>query len=281
MPSSMNLLRDSQINGMIAPVSVVIPCFRCAQTIGRAIQSVVAQTVLPEEMILVDDCSDDDTLDVLERFQMEYGREWVKVFSLERNSGPSTARNLGWNWAKSDYIAFLDADDAWHPEKIEIQYAWMKSHRDAQITGHLCLVVLEGESPPPVLRQREVRKVTSRRLLLSNQYSTPTVMLRRDLPFRFHETQRYSEDYLLWSRIVLAGNPAYFLEMPLAYLFKARFGASGLSAELWAMEKGELASYRQLREQGLIWRGEYYFLIFYSLTKYLVRWFRTKITGAR
>jgi glycosyltransferase involved in cell wall biosynthesis len=260
---------------MNASVSVVIPCFRCAQTIGRALKSVAGQTVLPREVILVDDASDDGTLDVLRQNQAEYGREWIKIIVLEHNSGPSSARNAGWKMATSDYVAFLDADDAWRPEKIEIQYNWMKSHPAAQITGHFCLVLPEGGIPPSLPGQWDARRVNARRLLLSNQYSTPTVMLRRDLPFRFPETQRYAEDYLLWMRIVLASNPAYFINIPLTFLFKARYGAGGLSADLWAMEKGELSNYRQLRRERLIANGTYRFLSFYSLAKYLYRWIKT------
>ena len=260
---------------MNAPVSVIIPCFRSAHTIGRAIESVARQTVRPREVILVEDASNDDTLDVLHQCQVEYGQNWIKVFELERNSGPGTARNLGWDNAGSEYIAFLDADDTWHPEKIEIQYNWMKSHPEAQITGHPCIVLRKGGAPPPLPKQWEAHQVLSRRLLLSNQFSTPTAMLRRELPIRFPAAKRYAEDYLLWLHMALAGNSIYFITLPLTFLFKTRYGAGGLSGRLWEMEKGELSNYRQLRREQLISTGSCGFLVLYSFTKYLARWMRT------
>lgn len=257
-------------------ISVIIPCFRCARIIGRAIQSVAAQTVIPREVILVDDASDDGTLDVLRQFQIQYGQDWIRILRLENNTGPATARNIAWDNAISDYVAFLDADDTWHPKKIEIQYNWMKNNPEAKISGHLCLVLPEGGVPPPIPKQWAVRRVNLRKLLFSNPYSTPTVMLRQDLPFRFLDKQRFSEDYLLWSRIILTGNPAYLLDIPMAFLFKARYGAMGLSANLWNMEKGELFNYRQLRQERLISAAYYPLLTFCSLSKYAYRRMRIK-----
>ncbi len=106
----------------MAPVSVVVPCFRCAPTVGRAVESVMRQTEPVQEIILVDDCSDDGTGAMLHDIAQRAGDGRVRVLALARNSGPATARNAGWNAAVGDYVAFLDADDAWHPRKIEFQY---------------------------------------------------------------------------------------------------------------------------------------------------------------
>ncbi len=254
--------------GMSVPVSAIIPCFRSAHTVGRAIESVARQTARPREVILVDDASGDDTLNALRRYQAQYGQDWIKIFILERNTGPAAARNLAWNNAESEFIAFLDADDAWHPEKIEIQYNWMKSHPEAQITGHPCTVLSKAQTPPPLPKQWGVHPVLSRKLLLSNRFSTPTAMLRRELPVRFPAAQRYSEDYLLWLRLALAGNSIYFITLPLTFLFKTRYGASGLSGRLWDMEKGELSNYLQLQQGqidlGLVMRLPG-FILFYEV----------------
>ncbi|MHB1099234.1 MAG: glycosyltransferase family 2 protein, partial [Burkholderiales bacterium] len=107
------------------PVSVIIPCYRCAETIARAVDSVLKQTLPPEEILLVEDCSGDDgnTLAVLHSLQQN--NPFIRVIPLAKNGGPAAARNAGWDAAKQPYIAFLDADDAWHPKKLEIQYSWM------------------------------------------------------------------------------------------------------------------------------------------------------------
>ena len=256
---------------MNVPVSAIIPCFRSADTVGRAIESVARQTARPGEVILVEDGSGDDTLNALRRYQAKYGQDWIRIFVLERNSGPAAARNIAWDNAKYEYIAFLDADDAWHPEKMEIQYNWMKSHPEAQITGHPCIVLPKGEDPPTLPKQWGVRRVVPGTLLRSNQFSTPTAMLRRELSIRFPATQRFSEDYLLWLRMALAGHSIYFMTIPLTFLFKTRYGASGLSGRLWDMEKGELSNYLQLHRGEMISAWSCGFLVLYSLAKYLAR----------
>ena len=138
---------------MNASVSVIIPCFRCSLTIRRAVQSIVSQTLIPVEVILVDDGSGDGTLDVLHDLQREHGADWIKVFTNEKNCGPSTARNVAWASAVSDFVAFLDADDSWHPRKIEIQYNWMINNPSVLFTAHLSHVLEEGKGIPALPAQ--------------------------------------------------------------------------------------------------------------------------------
>ncbi len=101
-------------------VSVIIPAYNSASTIIRALQSVVAQTLAPLEIIVVDDASTDTTRDLVTTFASSSSFP-VRVLTQTTNSGPSAARNAGWDTAVGDYIAFLDADDQWHPRKIELQ----------------------------------------------------------------------------------------------------------------------------------------------------------------
>src|SRR5438309_8195778 len=110
-----------------APVSVIIPCYRCAATIERAMLSVAEQSVRPAEAILIDDASGDNTFAVMEKIRNKYG-DWIRIVALPMNQGAAAARNAGWHAATQPYIAFLDADDAWHPRKIEIQYGYMQQH---------------------------------------------------------------------------------------------------------------------------------------------------------
>ena len=254
-----------------APVSVVIPCFHCSDTLERAVLSVVGQTLQPKELILVDDASGDGTVATARKLREECGREWIRILELSSNKGPAAARNVGWEQANEDYVAFLDADDSWHPRKLEIQYAWMEAHSNVALTGHPCLHVRQSAPAPHVTEVSGARPISSRRMLLSNPFSTPSVMLLRSIPYRFDADQRRSEDYFLWLEIVLNGYPAWRLETPLAYLHKAPFGVSGLSAQLWAMEKGELTTYLKLHRQGLINLFSFSGLALYSLVKYFNR----------
>ena len=259
------------ISGLVtsAPVSVIIPCFRCASTIERALISVAQQSYRPAEIILVDDASGDGTLDKLRELQRHYGSAWLHVIELPQNGGPAAARNAAWDASTQPYLAFLDADDSWHPQKLELQLAYMLAHPDVVITGH-GWTSANGKahavsSHPPVYH------VTYKKMLFSNRLLTPTVMLKRCLPFRFGAWQRRSEDYLLWLGILASGRQGRFIGAELAYLYKAPYGEGGLSGRLWEMEKGELSTYRYLYQTRLLSLAGFLGVGSFSLLKYLKR----------
>lgn len=254
-----------------APVTVVIPCYRCRDTIGRAVASVAAQTWRPAELIVVDDASCDDTPKVLQALQSSYGRDWIKIVFRQDNGGPGAARNSGWDTATQPYVAFLDADDAWHPRKIEIQLKYMLVHPEVAITGHRSRWLREGESLPPLPEHYAFKPISRWQMLMSNRWSTPSVMLKKNIGFRFEPGKRRSEDYLLWLRIICSGYKAMFIGLDLAYLYKAPYGAGGMSRQLWAMERGELDTYRRLRNEQLISWPSFLALSVFSMVKHMRR----------
>ncbi len=253
------------------PASVIVPCYRCAATIERAIDSVASQTARPAEVILVDDASGDDTLAALLRLQQRYGFDWIKVIEKEDNGGPSVARNAGWDVASQTYIAFLDADDSWHPRKIELQYGWMAAHPEVALTGHAVMVLRTNTKKPEVLDTLAVSPVSAKQLLLANRFPTASVMCKRQLPLRFDPYKRYSEDYLLWLTLIHRKYVAYRSDAVLAYFHKAPFGEGGLSGQLWAMECGELDTYRKLYNDKLLSALSLAAISTYSLIKFARR----------
>ena len=254
-----------------ASVSVVIPCYRCSGTIRRAVESVARQTFRPKEVFLVEDASPDDTLSVLDEIRSSYPVGWIKVIPLSHNGGPSAARNIGWEASCQPYIAFLDADDSWHPSKIELQYSWMEAHPEVSLTGHPALCV--SERVPYVLPKLllEARELKFGRMLFSNRFSTPTVMLRSSIQDRFDESKRYAEDFQLWLTIAAKGHSCWLIDVQLAFLHKARYGESGLSSSMWKMEKGELEMYISLAREGLIPFSWLLGLVPYSSLKFFRR----------
>jgi glycosyltransferase involved in cell wall biosynthesis len=236
----------------LAPVSVVIPCYRCQETVRRSADSVARQTWRPAELILVDDGSEDASVDVLRALEKECGRNWLKVVLLAENHGAADARNAGWDVASQPFVCFLDADDAWHPRKVEIQLRYMLSHPEVSISGHRSRWIQEGEALRVLPESYLVTPLPRWRILLSNPFSTGTAMLRRELPFRFKAGKRYSEDYLLWSEIICSGRKAVLIDLELLYLHKAPYGAGGLSGKLWSMERGELETYWSLHAGKLL-----------------------------
>jgi len=257
-----------------AEVSVIIPCYRCTETIERAVLSVAKQTLRPVEVILIDDCSGDDTLELLMRIQHDYTKGWIKVITQRANQGPGSARNAGWDVATQPYIAFLDSDDAWHPQKIEIQWLWMVAHPGVALTGHASKVISSdqeaADNPIPNCRA-QFYPISKHQHLLLNRFPTCSVMLKRNLSYRFIEGKRASEDFLLWCEIILDGYPAWRCDLPLAFLFKAEYGEQGLSGNLWMMEKGQLDSYSRLYVNKRLDFSSFCMLYAYSIAKYVRR----------
>jgi glycosyltransferase involved in cell wall biosynthesis len=267
----MNAGRPGTDPGRPVPVTAVVPCYRCAATVRRAVASIAAQVSRPAQVILVDDCSKDDTLDALRDLQGTFGENWVTVVALNENRGTGSARNAGWNAASGDYVAFLDADDAWHPRKLEIQYAFMRSRPDIALSGHAHARIAEGASLDRPLANSGHRMISLAQLLLSNRFVTPSAMVRRDIAHRFREGARHMEDHLLWLEIASSGLPVARLNEALAFVYKPSFGASGLSANLAGMEKAELGNYRLLKESGAISAAAMWALQGYSLAKFARR----------
>lgn len=230
--------------------------------------------MLPHEVILVEDASPDGgkTLAILRHLASEYADAFeVKIIALTENGGAGSARNRGWEAAGQPYIAFLDADDAWHPQKIEIQYGWMSKHPEIALAGHAFVHALHQGEWPRLAPVTIAWRVSRTGALRSNPFSTRSVMLKGDLPFRFREGKRYAEDYLLWLEVILSGMPVAYIDQPMAATFKADYGASGLSSHLWAMEKGELDAFWTVYRSGGIGIVSALGCSTFSLVKYLRR----------
>lgn len=242
-----------------APVSVVVPCFRCAATIDDAVASIAAQTLRPAEVLLVDDGSGDGTAEALHRVASIYGEDWVKVIELPANGGPSLARNTAWERARQPYIAFLDADDSWGPRKLEVQMAALEADPAIVLVAHGMLIRPRGTPVPALQSPVQVRIVGRRTLLMRNPFPTASVVLRRDLPFRFDEGFRCSEDYLLWSQIVFSGYRCAKIDQVLAIWNRREHGEVGLSDDFFAIQRGRRELRRKLLREGLLGRHEYVF----------------------
>jgi O-antigen/teichoic acid export membrane protein/glycosyltransferase involved in cell wall biosynthesis len=257
----------------VAPVSVIVPCHRSVATLERAVASVYAQTWRPAELILVDDASPDDTLACIDSLRSKYGDEWIRVIALPRNGGPGVARNIGWFFATQRFVAFLDADDTWHPDKIARQCGWMEAYPEAAITGHPVQQLAEGAAlRADHAEHRAPVPVSRRAILFSNRFTPSSVMVRADVVARFDERKRHAEDYFMLLQLVLVERGgAYLFDMPLSHVYKAQFGAGGLSGQLWKIQQGEQHNYRHFRRVGAIGRVEWCVYAVLSFAKYLRR----------
>ncbi|MCD7737116.1 MAG: exopolysaccharide biosynthesis polyprenyl glycosylphosphotransferase [Lachnospiraceae bacterium] len=214
-------------------VSVIIPAYRCAHTIRRAIDSALAQEV-PVEILVLDDCSPDNLHSVMRKYRRT-GQ--VHYYKNEKSLGAAGTRNRGVQMAKGKYIAFLDADDWWEERKLKKQLALLEA--DTSVVGAtgyesaapvLCatgreLITPEGKPTGHVIPVCE--RITYRRLLLHNCINCSSVVVRADVAREFPmEYEDSHEDYITWLRILKKYGCAVAVNEP---LLKYRLSASGKS----------------------------------------------------
>jgi len=260
-------------------VSVIIPAYNSASTIIRALQSVIAQTLAPLEIIVVDDASTDTTRDLVTSFASSSSIP-VRVLSQTTNSGPSAARNAGWEAATGDFIAFLDADDQWHPHKIELQFPVMQSQPKVTMSchgHHFSSSTIWADIPA----NSKATPISFRKFLIRNRCATPTVMLKRAIPERFDARKRFAEDYLLWMQITAAHGPALRLEAQLAHCSNPGYGGSGQSGQLLKMELSEIVGFVTLRKSKAIGFCTLGLVVIWSWIKFGIRLFDSKVMKIR
>ena len=227
----------------IASVSVIIPCFCCSETIEKTIESVLNQTLLPKEIIIINDGSRDagKTKEKLDAIKNNIYINFKKIIliniDLKKNYGPSYARNKGWNLSTQNYIAFLDSDDLWDKNKIKLQYNWMENHKEVCFTGHKSDYNLNFTKNN--IRFFNFKNITINQLLFKNYFPTRTVMIKRKVNFRFDENKRFGEDFDLWLRIS-EKYALIFLDIILSYSLRPDFSKGGLSNKLLKMQKSEV-----------------------------------------
>lgn len=257
------------------PVTVIVPCWRCADTIAQTIGSILQQTARPAEIILVDDASGDDGR-TRAALQAQASRAdavtAIRLLFLDRNAGPGEARNAAWALATQPYIAFIDADDVWHPAKLELQFAWMQSRPQVALCGHGSTLLPHGPLPRPPGTLPAYR-VTLGQNLVSNRFLTRTVMLRREVQARFapRELVSHSEDLFLWMQLLGSGCECWRIEATLAYSLRPDGAPGSYSAALWRHECNELKVLRYMRNTGVLKVGAWAAGSAWSLLKYCRR----------
>jgi len=251
-------------------ISVIIPAYNAEKTIRRTLNSVENQTMLPKEVIVIDDCSIDQTNAIIREY-MNTSKLNIRHEIQAANAGAGSARNAGWLVASEKYVAFLDADDMWHPKKLEIQFNAMENSDDCSMSCHYRNVT-DLENWSEVQFDASVQRLfTFKDFLVRNRCATPSVMVKRDITARFHPGKRYAEDYLLWLQIAALYGPVLFIDLPLAHCSNPIYGGPGLSGNLKQMHKGESSALLQLKKEGLISLSAYVRYAIWWNSKYIFR----------
>jgi glycosyltransferase involved in cell wall biosynthesis len=189
-------------------VSVVIPAYNAAALLPRAIASVAAQTMRDLEVLLVDDASTDGSAEAAEALLRGYGLAHA-VLRQAANGGPAVARNAGVAAARGDYVAFLDADDVWMPEKLALQVALLDAHPNVTLCGcQADWVDSSGAFVAPLFEDLPALLPDGWKRLLWHCYvATPCAVVRRaDLGTQpFDPELRVGEDRDLWIKLATNG----------------------------------------------------------------------------
>lgn len=179
--------------------SVVIPAHNCEKYIKMTLDSVLNQTLKNIEVIVVDDCSTDSTNSIVAEYAKKDER--VKLFKNEENLKVSKTRNFGIGQAKADWIALVDSDDAWNPNKLEKQFAKIEEKN-----AKLCFTGVEfiGEDSKPLNRTFSVpEKVNFKELLKQNVITCSSVVIKKDLLLKYPMyADQIHEDFVTWLKIL-------------------------------------------------------------------------------
>jgi glycosyltransferase involved in cell wall biosynthesis len=226
-------------------VSVIIPTHNRAWAIREAIDSVLAQNYTDSELIVVDDGSTDNTYQIL----LEYGNRITVIW--QPNQGVSAARNRGIKEASGKFIAFLDSDDRWLPEKLTHQVDFFKSHPAALICQTEEIWIRNGVRVNPKNRHKKPSGSIFEPSLHLCLVSPSAVMMKREIFDRvglFDETLPACEDYDLWLRIACR-YPVYLID---AQLIIKTGGHSDQLSRMPALDQYRIQSLLNLMESGAL-----------------------------
>lgn len=193
-------------------VSIITPAYNAAAYIAETIESVLVQTHTNWEMLIVNDCSKDNTAEIVQSYAAKDKR--IKLINLKQNSGAAAARNTAIKNTKGRYIAFLDSDDLWKKEKLQKQIEFMQQNGYAfTCTSYEHF----KETKENIQHQVQIPKsLNYNQALKGNQIGCLTVMLDRKQIQNIHFTTQKHEDYILWLNILKHGITAYGIQESLA-----------------------------------------------------------------
>lgn len=195
-------------------VSIIMPSYNTANYIAESIESVLAQTYANWELLIVDDCSTDDTDKVVSKF---LGDTRIRYIKNDVNSGAAISRNRALREANGKWIAFLDSDDLWLPEKLEKQISFMESN-DYHFSYTDYMIQLNGEWLPYIYTGPKV--VTRRKMYDYCYFSTITVIYDREkIGLIQIKNLRKNNDYAMWLQAIEKSNCYRFSEC-LSYYIK-------------------------------------------------------------
>ncbi|MBS9767326.1 MAG: glycosyltransferase family 2 protein [Flavobacteriaceae bacterium] len=222
-------------------VSIIMPLYNCEKYIAETINSVLLQTYTNWELLIVDDCSADNSVEIVKKFAEKDTR--IKLYEFTNNSGTSNARNKAIKMSKGRYIAFLDSDDIWLPEKLAKQIAFMEETNTA--LSYTAYTVIDEKSnekgkfiPPKSLTYSDLLKTCS--------IGCSTVMYdTNSIGKVYMPNVKKRQDYALWLQILRKTHECKGLD---SCLVKYRKYSDSLSSNKLSAAKYQWQIYREVEK---------------------------------
>ena len=248
-------------------VSIITPVYNAERFVEFTLKSVLAQTYTNWEMIMVDDCSKDGSVDIIQRYMDKDPR--FQLIKLDKNSGQGIARNRAIETAKGQIIAFLDSDDIWLPEKLEIHVKFMVENNAAFSHTSYGYIDEEGNIIKSTFHVSK-NPVRYRDLLKWTEISCLTAMYDvNQIGKMYMPDLRKKQDYALWLSILKRGFTSLPLDVELAYYRQVK---GSVTSNKWKLI---IPHWKFLRvQEGLnVFESFYYLLwwVFSGIWKYYIR----------
>lgn len=239
-------------------ISIIMPVYNAQRFLKQAIDSVLNQSYSEFELILVDDCSTDNSFEILCEYEQKDSR--VRVFKNEKNRGVSFTRNFGVSKAKGDYIALIDSDDMWTFDKLQKQLELLEKYPDTDLcytgSGFVDTNSYKSDFVFSVPTQVDFKK-----LLKQNVVSCSSVLLKKEWLLKYpmaHDDMH--EDFAVWLSILKDGGKARGVNEPLLVYRVDRNSKSGNKFKSMAM------TYRVYKFMGLNVFKRVYYMAFYIIS---------------
>lgn len=251
-------------------VSIITPSYNSASFITETIEAILRQTYSHWELLITDDCSTDNSVEIIEDYIKKDSR--IKLQKLEKNCGAGICRNKSIEMAKGQYIAFCDSDDVWMPQKLEKQLTFMTEKQCALAYSSYMLMNEAGQEKGIAVCKS---KLNFNQLKRNNEIGCLTAMYdTKKIGKIYMSSIRKRQDWGLWLEILAKCKVAYGIKEPLAY-YRIRKGS--ISNKKIDLVKHNINVYRTILKFP-IWKA-YLFFSFIFMPTYILKRFRMRINN--
>lgn len=249
-------------------VSIIMPSYNSAKYISEAIESVIAQTYTNWELLITDDCSTDNSRDIIKQYTEVDNR--VKLFCLKENSGAGVARNNSIKEAKGRFIAFLDSDDRWKPNKLEVQIGFMleNGYELTYSSYDVC-----NQSGNIVSKVTCLNRLSYTTLIRDNGIGCLTAIYdTKNIGKVYMPTIRKRQDWGLWLSVIKKTKYAYGIRDEYLAIYR---DSNGLSSNKMKLLRANFKLYNEVEKFDKL--SSFILLVFYFLPYYFYKKIKQKL----